>query len=57
MDQFESSWYPGTKIKLWQVVEKHLFRHCEERFSRRGNLELIDLFNYEIASLRTLHSR
>lgn len=35
------------------VVEKHLTRHCEERFSRRGNLELIDLCNCEIASLRS----
>jgi len=36
-----------------QVVEKYRLRHCEERFLRRGNLELIELFNCEIASLRS----
>jgi len=38
---------------LYQVVEKHHFCHCEERFSRRGNLKLIDFIHYEIASLRS----
>jgi hypothetical protein len=28
-------------------------RDCEEHFMRRGNLELVDLLNYEIASLRS----
>jgi len=37
----------------WQAVEKRRLRHCEERSSRRGNLELIDLSNREIASLRS----
>jgi len=26
-------------------------RHCEERFSRRGNLEVIDLFKTKIVKL------
>jgi len=40
-------------VKWKQAVEKLLLCHCEERFLRRGNLELIDFFNYEIASLRS----
>jgi hypothetical protein len=28
-------------------------RHCEERFLRRGNPELLDISNGEIASLRS----
>jgi len=31
----------------------HLRRHCEERFLRRGNLEVIDFCKTEIASLRS----
>jgi len=37
----------------WQVAEKLSKRHCEERFSRRGNLEVIAFFKTEIASLRS----
>jgi hypothetical protein len=36
-----------------QVAEKLTKCHCEERFSRRGNLEVIDFFKTEIASLRS----
>jgi len=45
---------PGDiRVGQEQAVEKHQLRHCEERFSRRGNLELIDLIESEIASLRS----
>jgi hypothetical protein len=27
--------------------------HCEERFLRRGNLEVLDILDYEFASLRS----
>src|SRR3990172_1171792 len=37
----------------YQAVEKHHLRHCEERFLRRGNPELIDFYECEIASLRS----
>jgi hypothetical protein len=35
------------------AAEKLSLCHCEERFSRRGNLEVIDLIKSEIASLRS----
>src|SRR3972149_6145787 len=35
----------------WQVAEKLSKCHCEERFSRRGNLEVIGFFKTEISSL------
>jgi len=40
-------------VRSAQAVEKLLLCHCEERFSRRGNLERIDLFNGEIALFRS----
>jgi hypothetical protein len=36
-----------------QVAEKLSECHCEERFLRRGNLEVIDILGTEIASLRS----
>jgi hypothetical protein len=40
-------------ITFLQAAEKLQNRHCEERFLRRGNLEVIDFFKTEIASLRS----
>jgi hypothetical protein len=34
----------------WKSAEKQTICHCEERFLRRGNLEVIDLIQTEIAS-------
>jgi hypothetical protein len=36
-----------------QFAEEVPICHCEERFSRRGNLEVLDILNYEFASLRS----
>jgi len=36
-----------------QFAEKGQNSHCEERCSRRGNLEVIDCVRAEIASLRS----
>jgi hypothetical protein len=38
---------------IYQAAEKLSKCHCEERFLRRGNLEVTDLFKTEIASLRS----
>jgi len=32
-----------------RLLKKPANRHCEERFSRRGNLKVIDFFKTEIA--------
>jgi hypothetical protein len=38
-----------------EVVKSPHCCHCEERFMRRGNLELVDLLNYEIAEFVPSH--
>jgi hypothetical protein len=39
----------------WQAAEKLSRGHCEERFSRRGNLEVIDFVETEIAEFIPSH--
>jgi hypothetical protein len=43
----------GRDNNFLQFAEKVPNCHCEERFSRRGNLEVIDFDRTEIASLRS----
>jgi hypothetical protein len=45
--------YPRIDKKQYQVAEKLLKCHCEERFLRHGNLEVLDVMKHEIASLRS----
>jgi 23S rRNA (cytidine1920-2'-O)/16S rRNA (cytidine1409-2'-O)-methyltransferase len=42
-----------TGVSISQFAEKVLNCHCEERFLRRGNLEVLDILDYEFASLRS----
>jgi hypothetical protein len=43
----------GSLSLAEKVAAKLSKCHCEERFSRRGNLKVIDFFKTEIASLRS----
>ncbi len=43
----------GLSMVSYRVAEKLSNCHCEERFLRRGNLEVIDILRTEIASLRS----
>jgi hypothetical protein len=43
----------GKLFMFLQDAEKLSQCHCEERFLRRGNPDVIDIFKTEIASLRS----